>query len=246
VIYGVLLAPSTYKDSDRLVVLWESNNLKGLLRAAVAPATFRDWREGAHAFEGLEVVARGSPVTVTSSGLPERANIQCATPALFPLLGIRPAIGRFFLEEELKSANPVRLSYRFWQRRFSGDLNIPRQRITINGEPHTIVGVLPRDFHIFDRETDLWMPIDRPGRDIQARNFRSWMIAVGKLRSGETVRAPPVSSAAHRDSRRLECVRRRHRLGRQKSLSLTRLPFSHVPYKNVSVLLAWFATGLLA
>jgi putative ABC transport system permease protein len=224
VIYGVLLAPSTYKDSDRLVVLWESNNLKGLLRAAVAPATFRDWREGAHAFEGLEVVARGSPVTVTSSGLPEWANIQCATPALFPLLGIRPAIGRFFLEEELKSANPVRLSYRFWQRRFSGDLNIPGQRITINGEPHTIVGVLPRDFHIFDRETDLWMPIDRPGRDIQARNFRSWMIAVGKLRSGETVRAPPVSSA-HRDSRRLECVRRRHRLGRQKSLSLTRLPF---------------------
>jgi putative ABC transport system permease protein len=58
VIYGVLLAPSTCKDSDRLVVLWESNNLKGLPRAAVAPATFRDWREGAHAFEGLEVAAR--------------------------------------------------------------------------------------------------------------------------------------------------------------------------------------------
>ncbi len=95
VIYGVLLAPSIYKDSDRLVVLWESNNLKGMPRAAVAPATFRDWREGAHAFEGLELVAPGSPVT--SSGLPERANIQYATPSLFSLLGIRPAIGRFFL-----------------------------------------------------------------------------------------------------------------------------------------------------
>jgi len=189
VVYGVLIAPSVYKDSDRLVVLWESNHLKGIPRTAVAPATFRDWREGAHAFEDLELVAPGSPVTVTSCGLPERANIQYATPSLFTLLGLRPAIGRFFLEEELQSANPVVLSYGFWQRRFSRDLNITGQRITINGGLHTIVGVLPRDFHLFDRETDLWMPIDRPGRDTQERSFRSWLIAVGKLRSGQTIRS---------------------------------------------------------
>lgn len=187
VIQGVLLAPSSYKDSDRLVVVWESNNLKGIPRTAVAPATFRDWREGAHAFEDLELVAPGSPVTVTACGLPERANIQYATPSLFTLLGLRPAVGRFFVEEELKSANPVLLSYGFWQRRFAGDLNTTGRRITINGELHTIVGVLPKDFHLFDRETDLWMPIDRPGADAQERSFRSWLIAVGKLRSGQTV-----------------------------------------------------------
>jgi putative ABC transport system permease protein len=187
VIQGVLLAPSSYKDSDRLVVLWESNNLKGIPRTAVAPATFRDWREGAHAFEDLELVAPGSPVTVTACGLPERANIQYATPRLFTLLGLRPAVGRFFVEEELKSANPVLLSYGFWQRRFAGDLNATGRRITINGELHTVVGVLPKDFHLFDRETDLWMPIDRPGADAQERSFRSWLIAVGKLRSGQTV-----------------------------------------------------------
>lgn len=185
VIKGVLLAP--YKDGDRLVVLWESNNLKGIPRAAVAPATFRDWREGAHAFEDLELVARGSPVTVTACELPERANIQYATPSLFTLLGLRPAVGRFFVEEELKSANPVLLSYGFWQHRFAGDVNTTGRRITINGELHTIVGVLPKDFQLFDRETDLWMPIDRPGADAQERSFRSWLIAVGKLRSGQTV-----------------------------------------------------------
>ena len=136
VFYGVLLAPSSY-NSDRLVVLWESNNLKGIPRTAVAPATFRDWREGAHAFEDLELVAPGSPVTVTGCGLPERANIQYATPRLFTLLGLRPAVGRFFVEEELKSANPVLLSYGFWQRRFAGDLNITGQRITVNGELHS-------------------------------------------------------------------------------------------------------------
>jgi putative ABC transport system permease protein len=106
---------------------------------------------------------------------------------LFTLLGLRPAVGRFFVEEELKSAKPVLLSYGFWQRRFAGDLNATGRRITINGELHTVVGVLPKDFHLFDRETDLWMPIDRPGADAQERSFRSWLIAVGKLRSGQTV-----------------------------------------------------------
>ena len=187
VVYGVLLAPALYKDTERLVVLWESNNVKGVPRTAVAPATFRDWREGAHSFQGLEIVAPGSPVTVTGSGLPERANIQYATPSLFALLGIRPTIGRFFFENEVKAENPVLLSYGFWQRRFSADPNTIGQRITVDGEPHTVIGVLPRDFHLFDQDTDLWMPIERPGPDSQERNFRSWLIAIGKLRPGQTV-----------------------------------------------------------
>jgi hypothetical protein len=70
-------------------------------------ATFRDWREGAHNFDDLEIVAPGSPVTVTGSGFPERANIQYATAGLFALLGIQPDIGRFFLEKEFKSEKPL-------------------------------------------------------------------------------------------------------------------------------------------
>jgi putative ABC transport system permease protein len=187
VIYGVLLAPPLYRDVERLAVLWESNKAKGITRSPVAPRTFRDWSETSHSFERLELVAPGSPVTVTGSGLPERANIQYASPGLFQLLGVRPALGRSFAEKEIGSTKPVVLSYRFWLRRYAGDSNVTGQHVTVNGSACTIIGVLPKDFHLFDRDTDLWMPIDRPGAETQERSFRSWLIAVGRLRSGVTL-----------------------------------------------------------
>ena len=187
VIYGVLLAPPLYRDVDRLAVLWESNKAKGIMRSPVAPRTFRDWSETSRSFERLELVAPGSPVTVTGSGLPERVNIQYASPGLFQLLGVRPALGRSFAEKEISSTNPVVLSYGFWLRRYAGDSGVTGQRVTINGSAYTIIGVLPKDFHLFDRDTDLWMPIDRPGLETQERSFRSWLIAVGRLRSGVTL-----------------------------------------------------------
>jgi len=131
-------------------------------------------------------------VTVTGSGLPERANIQYATPGLSTLLGVQPAFGRFFIEEEISSTSPVVISYGFWQRRFAGDPNLTGQHMVINGSVHTIVGILPKDFYVFDQDTDLWMPIDRPGGKSQERSFRSWLIAVGKLRPGVTLESAQV------------------------------------------------------
>jgi putative ABC transport system permease protein len=184
VIYAVLLAPSLYNDTDRLVVLWETNPLKGIARTPVAPATFRGWLEGSHSFEDMELVAPGSPVTVTGASFPERANIQYATPGLFRLLGTQPALGRFFLSDETKTTNSIVLSYGFWSRHFSRGSDVIGQQLTVNGTPQTIIGILPRDFHLFDRDTDLWIPIDRPNGESRDRTFRSWLIAVGRLRPG--------------------------------------------------------------
>jgi putative ABC transport system permease protein len=188
VIYAVLLAPSLYKETGRLVVLWESNPLKGMV-TPVAPATFRDWLERSRSFDGMELVAPGSPVTVTGSGLPERANIEYATAGLFSLLGVRPVIGRFFIADETKSTNPVILSYGFWMRHFGGRADLIGRQVTINGTPRTIVGVLPGAFHLFDQDTDLWMQIERPGPDSSDRALRSWLIAVARLRPGVSLRA---------------------------------------------------------
>jgi putative ABC transport system permease protein len=184
VIYTVLLAPPLYKDADRLVVVWESNPVRGAAKTPVAPATFRDWRESSNAFEQLELVAPGSPVTVSGSGLPERANIQYATPDLFQLLGVQPTLGRAFVVQELRSADPVVLSYGFWQRHFGGAADVLGQHLIVNGSVHTIVGVLPKDFHLFNPDTDLWEPILLPGPETQDRSFRSWLIAVGRLAPG--------------------------------------------------------------
>jgi putative ABC transport system permease protein len=185
--YGVIIAPPLSTDADRLVILWESNKARGILRSPVAPATFRDWLDTSHSFEGLQLVAPGSPVTITGSGLPERANIQYATPGLFRLLGAQPAVGRSFAKDESKAANTVLLSYGFWSGHFARNPAVIGQSITVNGTLQTVIGVLPETFHLFDRNTDLWMPIDYPDAQSQDRAFRSWLIAVGKLRSGTTL-----------------------------------------------------------
>lgn len=187
VIYTVMLAPPAFRDTNRLVVVWESNPAKGIERTPVAPGTFRDWKESARVFEGLELVAPGSPVTITGSGLPERANIQYATPGLFRLLGVQPNLGRLFAASDETSANaPVLIGYGLWQWRYAGGLSAAGQKIVINQQVHTIVGVLPRDFHLFDRATDIWIPIAAPDAHSEDRSFRVWLIAVGKLKPGET------------------------------------------------------------
>jgi putative ABC transport system permease protein len=194
VVYTVLLAPPVFRDTSRLVVVWESNKVKGIARAPVAPATFRDWKENSSAFEGLELVAPGSPVTITGAGtgagLPERANIQYATPGLFKLLGVEPALGRFFAASDETSANaPVLIGYGLWQRRYAGRRSALDRKIVVNQQVHTIAGVLPRDFHLFDMDTDIWIPIAFPDTRSQDRSFRVWLIAVGKLKAGESAAA---------------------------------------------------------
>jgi predicted permease len=135
----------------------------------------------------MELVAPGSPVTVTGSGLPERANIQYATPGLFNLLGIQLASGRSFTEEEGRTGSTIVISYGFWSRHFARDPAAIGKPIIVNGSTQTVIGVLPENFHLFDRNTDLWMPIDRPSAGSQDRAFRSWLIAVGRLRPGITL-----------------------------------------------------------
>ena len=187
-VYTVLLAPPVYRDPGKLVVLWETNRQKGVDRSPVAPATFRDWRQAARSFERLELVAPGSPVTITGTGYPERANIQYATAGLFTLLGMYPIMGRFF-QGDLNDSNTVLISYPFWQRRFGGDAVAIGAKIVVNGTVRTVVGVLPRRFSLFDPSTDLWMPIEAPDARTQDRTFRSWLIAVGRLNRGSTLQS---------------------------------------------------------
>jgi putative ABC transport system permease protein len=188
VVHTVLLATPAYKNADRLVVLWESNNAKGIARTPVAPATFLDWRNANHSFEDLQLVAPGSPVTV-AGGLPERVNIQYATPGLFPLLGMQPIIGHAFTESDLDQSDPLVVSYGYWQRRFGANPAAVGQKIVVNGAVHTLAGVLPPDFHLFDETADIWLPVKAPDSGTNDHSFRSWLIAVGRLRPGVKLQA---------------------------------------------------------
>ena len=101
VVDGILLQPLSYKDPDRLVVVWESNVGHGSMENVVAPANFLYWRDRQHVFTDMTAISPAFRVSVTAPGqAPEMIAQQSVTAALFPLLGVSPAIGRAFTEAE--------------------------------------------------------------------------------------------------------------------------------------------------
>ena len=82
---------------------------------------------------------------------------------------------------------PVILSYGLWQSRYGGDPSMAGRKIIVNGENRIVTGVLPRDFHLFDENTGIWMPIALPDARTEDHSFRSWLIAVGKLKPQATI-----------------------------------------------------------
>lgn len=160
VINAVLLPPLPYKDADRLVALW-STSLQG--DAGVSLAEFADWRDQNQVFSQLVFSQLAfwslhEPLVLTSPGGAEEISATAVTAGFFPLLGVRPVIGRTFLpeEEKPKSSLVAVLSHSLWQRRFQANPNIVDQPLKMSDEVYTVVGVLPADFRFFGGSVDLW------------------------------------------------------------------------------------------
>ena len=154
VIDAVLLQPLPYKDADRLVALW-STGLQG--DAGVSLADFADWRDQNQVFSQFAFWSRHEPLILTGPDGAEEISANAATSGLFPLLGVRPVVGRTFLpeEEKPKSGLVALLSHSLWQRRFQANPNVVGQTVKMSDEVYTVIGVLPADFR-FEGSVDLW------------------------------------------------------------------------------------------
>ena len=142
VVNAVLLRPLTYKDPERLVSLWESVPAQGRSRAA--PANFHDWKKQNTLFEDLSAYGASS-MTLTGDGEPEQVLGARVGSGYFAVVGVEPALGRSFSAEEYEvgKGQVVILGHNFWKRRFAGDQNILNRTITLDGNPYTVVGVMP-------------------------------------------------------------------------------------------------------
>jgi putative ABC transport system permease protein len=168
IVDGVLVRGLPYRDADRVVDIWETND-NGGFRLPSYP-TFKDWREQSaswsDAFQEMAFVKGGEAIYVGDKG-PERLLSSAVSPGFFHLLGVAPLMGRTFLpDEERPGANHVAvLSYDLWQRRFGGDPAIVGKTISFSRSPTTVIGVMPRDFAypMWSIQTNvtsaLWQPI---------------------------------------------------------------------------------------
>jgi putative ABC transport system permease protein len=159
VINAVLLEPLPYKESDRLVRLWESNLGRNHPLSPVSVPNFQDWQRQQSVFEEV-AASEMATYNITGWGEPQRVASARITANLLPTLGVAPALGRSFVAEEEKpgSNRVVLLSDGLWQRQFGADRSIVNQTIRLNGESYTVVGVMPAGFQ-FPGNREMWVPL---------------------------------------------------------------------------------------
>jgi putative ABC transport system permease protein len=191
--YGVLLRPLPYDEPDRLVRVSERHpGAEGPLRGNyLTNFTWAAWREP-RTLEALAAYSRWTH-TVRVGDDTTRLDGSSVSPALFRILRVRPALGRFFLDEEARPDRRVAvISHGFWQSRFGGAPGAVGASLMIDGKAHTIVGVAPADFAFPSADAQLWTPfvMAEPGRERTARV--SVFFALARLRP----RATPEQASA--------------------------------------------------
>lgn len=184
-INAYLLRPLPFTEPDRLVHLWETAPRQGFFSSRVSYPDFRDWAERSESFVGMAAFNYSSE-TLTGGDQPLRIQSGRVSANVLDVLGVAPELGRGFRagEDRPGRTDVVILSHGYWQRDFDGDPDVLGRTLEINGEPHTIIGVMPEEFVFPLPTTEIWLPweLDEADRPRDAR----FLQVVGRLAPGVT------------------------------------------------------------
>ena len=185
VVYAVVLRPLPFPESERLVAIWTQT--PQFDRLPMAAANYRDLKSQNTVFEDIAVLSRVGNYDLTGDGEPERLLAARVAANLFPLLRVKPVLGRGITEEENQPAQDrvVILSHGLWQRRYAGDPNIIGKTIRLENLPYTVVGVMSPEFQYPTRDVQIWTPltIDPEDSKFKARTGYNHL-TVARLKPG--------------------------------------------------------------
>lgn len=156
----VMFRPLPFQNPQQLVRLWESNPEKGWPTFSASHPNFLDWRSQSTSFERLAAQSN-TGFTLTSKGEAEIVRALTVTSDFLPVLGITPTLGRNFRADEDRPGGRTTvamLMHDFWQRKFGADPGILGTRVTLDGRPYDVIGVLPPSF-TWGNRTDLLVPL---------------------------------------------------------------------------------------
>jgi predicted permease len=185
---AALLQPLPYRDPSQLVTAFTirpdipSTQRRGI----VSYLNFVDWRERTRAFSSMAAYDVRTGLTVTTAGEHQRVSGLRVTSGFFRTLGVTPLLGREFNLDEEGPVAPARvvLSYAAWQARFGARSDVLGQTMTIEGEPHSIIGVLPAGFHFSMADhAELWIAI-RGSQACWERPYCGSLEAIARLGDG--------------------------------------------------------------
>jgi putative ABC transport system permease protein len=183
IVNAVLLEPLPFPQSDQLLQVWRTE-LPRLQYGSASYPRYVDWRARNRAFVEMGAYA-SSGLTLTGFEAPERLAGATASASLFRTLGAPPIAGRYLLDEEDRpgGVKVIVIGEQLWRRRFGASPTVVGSTLTINGEPHTVVGIAPGIYTEMWR-TDAWVPLAREV-DPKTRG-NNFLVVVGRLKPGVT------------------------------------------------------------
>ena len=185
---AVLLKPLPIPEPNRVVMIWGTLLKSGFDQLPVSAADYLDWKQQARSFDYMSAAFAIPEYGLNISGVgdPERAPAALASREFLPALGIKPIVGRNFLPEEDRPGGPpaVLISNALWQRRFHSDPAAVGRRLTVDGIPRTIVGVVPHELGEMVH-ADLWLPTAINPNNPERQNHTYGIVA--RLKPGVTV-----------------------------------------------------------
>ena len=196
VVYAVIICPLPFAAQEQLVVAWKKDITAYSPWVELSHPEFEDWQAQSRSFASLAVLptlAYGQGYVLTGRGEPALIESTKVTGRFFSTLGVRPALGRVLDESDDRSngSKVVVISHRLWRDRLGGDPLVIGRSITLTGEGHTVVGVMPPSFE-FPKGVDLWLAFTATTHPHVLENRgAAFLQAVGRLRPGVTLRRCP-------------------------------------------------------
>ena len=185
IVYGVMLRGLPFEHAERIMSLRTENAAHDRTGGAVGVHDYLDWCKRQRSFDELAAFTSGT-VTVSGDRHPERVDGGTQTANALDLLRVKPILGRGFRpgEDRPGAAPVVLIGYRLWKNHYGGDPRIVGKAVRVNGQPTTVVGVMPADFS-FPFAEQLWTPqILDPNKTERGKS--ELMLIVGRLRPGVT------------------------------------------------------------
>jgi putative ABC transport system permease protein len=186
VVNAVLIRALPYHNAEQLVLLFATTS-NGQRDGFSIPEGL-DFKAQTQSLEDLAIFQSQS-VNLTGGERPDRVRGGFVSANFFTVLNIKPIVGRDFLEGEDRqgAAKLVIVNEKFWQERLQGDVNLEGKKLILNGEPYSVIGVMPTSFkQPIDAEVELWMPAPSfPA--FTARRDTRFLLGIGHLKAGVTL-----------------------------------------------------------
>jgi predicted permease len=188
VVEGVLIKPLAFPKPQELVGVWHlAPGVQGISgNINCSPTMYFTYREENHTFQDIGVWSNGG-ISVTGLGEPEQVRTVNVTYGTLQALGVQPAVGRWFSQEDDTPGTPdtVILTNSYWQRHFGGNASAVGRTLTLDSRPHTIIGVMPESFRFLNLTPDLIMPMRFERAKLFLGNFSYQGIA--RLKPGVSI-----------------------------------------------------------